>query len=272
MANNSQIFFMCPPFEIAGKRKITIVAKRGYFEISQNQIKYKYNEITDFLVLQPHEGLGQMTELPSASGIDAYQILHSLCKGLAEICFFPKSVTANEAFLYDFIYGDLLPFSYRQFGPGFYRLKKLHPNIYEEFYRLTTSLEDSITTSVASFDKNVFIPFKQKVISTFHTDGEGEEEKSKTALQILSRDFPRFLSLHQDLQTVLNTHARQITDYQQVSMTILSPLLRKIRILSTIKEYMTIEQRKKGIDIKMTPKAVDSTLIAEKITPLVQPR
>ncbi|MFX0052164.1 MAG: hypothetical protein ACFE8U_12845 [Candidatus Hermodarchaeota archaeon] len=271
MVIKNHFFFMCPPFEIAGKRKLTVVAKRGYFEISQNQIKYKYNELTNFIALQPLEGLGQMTELPSSSGIDAYQILYSLFDGIAEICFFPESVTANEAFLYDFIYGDLLPFSYKEFGPGFYRLKKLHPNIYEEFYRLTTSLEDSITTSIATFEKNVFIPFKQKVISTFHTDKEGKEEKSKTALQILSRDFPRFLSLHQNLTTILNAHARQITDYQQVSMTILSPLLRKIRILNTIKEYMTIEPRKKGIDIRMSPKTVDTTLIAERITPLVQP-
>jgi hypothetical protein len=262
---------MIPPIEISG-RKITVVARRGYFEISQNQIKYKYSSETDFLTLSPQENIGYFTELPSTAGIDSSQLIYNLFRGITEICFLPEEIeNGKDAFYNDFIYGDLLPFTQRQFGSGFYRLRQISPLIFEEFYRLTESLEDSLSTTIATFDQNIFIPFKQKVIGTMHTKGE-EEEKANVALNILSRDFPRFLGLHRDLQVILNTEASKISEYQQLSLTILSPILRKIRMVKNLRDIMVVEKKKKTTEMRMKPKLIKTSQIANIITPHVQPR
>ena len=166
----------------------------------------------------------------------------------------------------------MLPFSSQKMGPGFYELQTLHPNVYEEFYRLAEQQEDSITTTVATFDKNVFVPFKQRVIGAYHTDGEADEDKAAAALEIIARDFPRFLNLHQDLQTILYTQARQISDYQSLSFSIISPLLRKFRMLNTLKDYLITERKKKGVEIKFQPKTYTIHEIAELLSPAVTPR
>lgn len=260
---------MIPPIEISG-RKITVVARRGYFEIAQNHIKYKYSSETDFLTLFPQENIGYFTELPSTAGIDSSQLIYNLFRGITEICFLPeKSKNGKDAFFNDFIYGDLLPFTQRQFGSGFYRLRRLSPSIFEEFYRLTESLEDSLSTTIATFDQNIFVPFKQKVIGTMHAKEEG---KANTALNIISRDFPRFLGLHQDLQTILNTEAKKISEYQQLSLTILSPILRKIRMVQDLRDNLIVETKKKTTEMRMKTKLIQTTEIANMITPYVQPR
>ncbi len=262
---------MIPPIEISG-RKLTVVARRGYFEITQNQIKYKYSSETDFLTLFPQENIGYFTELPSTAGIDSSQLIYNLFRGITEICFLPEEIeNGKEVFYNEFIYGDLLPFTQRQFESGFYRLRRLSPSIFEEFYRLTESLEDSLSTTIATFDQNIFIPFKQKVIGTMHAKGE-EEGKANTALNILSRDFPRFLGLHRDLQTILNTEAKKISEYQQLSLTILSPILRKIRMVQDLRNVLIVEKKKKTTEMRIKTKLIETSQIADMIAPYVQPR
>ena len=265
---------MCPPFEMVGRGKKLVVSHRGHFEISENRIQYKLaNTIIDFLVLHPTEGTGEFTELPPESNFDSYQIFRRICGGSVEINFLlAESPKGRLDTVMNFIYGNILPFSSQKMGPGFYELQTLHPNVYEEFYRLAEQQEDSITTTLATFDKNVFVPFKQRVIGAYHTDGEADEDKATAALEIIARDFPRFLNLHQDLQTILYTQARQISDYQSLSFSIISPLLRKFRMLNTLKDYLITERKKKGVEIKFQPKTYTIHEIAELLTPAVTPR
>ncbi len=267
-------FFMCPPFEIVGRKKQLVVGRRGQFEISQNLIQYKLaNKVTDFLVLHPSEGLGEFTELPPESNFDSFQLFRDICNGRSEINFLPSSSSQKLAkSAIDFIYGNLLPFSDHDMGPGFYNLHSFHPNVYEEFYRLAEQQEDSITTTVATFDKNVFIPFKQRVIGTYHTDGEDDEEKSKSALDVINRDFPRFLNLHQDLQTILFNQAKLISEYQSVSFSIISPLLRKFRMLSLLQSSLITEKKKRGLEITFEPMTFKVNEVKELIAPSVIPR
>jgi hypothetical protein len=269
-----QFFLMCPPFEITGRKKRLVVAQRGHFEISQNLVQYKLaNDITNFLTLNPGEGTGSFSKLPPESNFDSYQLLRRICQGIIEISFFSPNITDKaRASALDFIYGDKLPFSDNSLGPGFYNLHSLHPNVFEEFYRLAEQQEDAITTAVGTFVENVFIPFKQKVIRSYHTDGEEDEEKAKVALETVNVDFPKFLNLHQDLQTILYNQARLVTDYQSVSFSIISPLLRKFRMLNLLKEALLTETKKKGIEVKFRPRAYTTDEIANLITPVVIPR
>ena len=265
---------MCPPFEIIGRRKELVVGRRGHFEISENKIIYKIaNQITNFLILDPAQGIGEFTALPTDAGYDSYQLLRRIIQNSIEMSFLSEEKSDRTAIsVLDFIYGSILPFTDHDMGPGFYNLHSLHPNVYEEFYRLAEQQEDSITTTVATFDKNVFIPFKQRVIGTYHTDGEADEEKIKTSVEIINVDFPRFLNLHQDLQTILFTQARNISEYQSLSFSIISPLLRKFRMLNTLKEALIIDKKKKGLEIYFKPKSFSVADIVELITPVVAPR
>ena len=274
MEKEKQFFLMCPPFEITGRKKRLIVARRGQFEVSQNLIQYKLaNQTIDFITLNPTEGTGSFSKLPLESNFDSYQLLRRICQGVVEISFFSPSITDETyASALDFIYGDKLPFSDNSMGPGFYNLRSLHPNVFEEFYRLAEQQEDAITTAVATFVENVFIPFKQKVIKSYHTDGEEDKEKAKVALETVNVDFPKFLDLHQDLQTILYTQASIVTDYQSVSFSIISPLLRKFRMLNLLKNSLLTEMKKKSIEVKFKPKTYTTDEIAELITPVVIPR
>jgi hypothetical protein len=274
MEQQKNSFFMCPPFEIVGRGKNLVASRRGHFEISENRIQYKIaSTIVDFLVLHPTDGTGEFTELPPESNFDSFQILRSICGSMTEINFLKaESQRGKLETVMSFIYGNTLPFSSPNMGPSFYELHTIHPNIYEEFYRLAEQQEDSITTTVATFDKNVFVPFKQRVIGTYHTDGEADKDKAASALDIIARDFPRFLNLHEDLQTILYTQAKQISDYQSLSFSIISPLLRKFRMLNTLKDYLITERKKKGIEIKFQPKTFTIHEIAKLLSPLVTPR
>ena len=266
MTGTAYFFVMCPPFEIVSKKTQLIVADRGYFEISNNRIRYKItNRTTDFLMLSPREGIGIMTELPPYIDIDSFQLLQKICEGVTEICFSPAGKTKETLFL-DFMFGDILPFTMKQHNSGFYQLRALPSSIYQEFYRMSMSVEDTLTTTISTFDENVFIPFKQKFISTIHN--RSEDNPSKT-VSTFSRDFPKFFKLHQDLLTILHTQAKQVSDHQHLSFSIFSPILRKIRMHSILREYFEIKSRRKRIELKIDPVKLDSDQIIEKIAPLV---
>ena len=258
---------MVPPFEITGQPAV-IVTKRGYYEIvPPNKIHYKVSNInTDFLVLYPHEGIGMMTELPPYADVNAFDLLLALCQDLFEVCF---SLTGRRKsdLLLDFIFGEILPFTMRQFDGGFYQLKILPDSIYQEFYRRSSTVEETMTTTISTFDENVFIPFKQKFISTIHN--RNEETANKT-IGTFSRDFPRFFRLHKDLLTILLSQAKNVSDHQHLSFSIFAPILRKIRMLNTMMEHFKVEERKKHLELKIDPMKVDSTQLAAKITPLVE--
>ena len=257
---------MCPPLEIVGKKQL-IVTKRGYFEISTNRIQYKVmNRTTDFLVLQPQKGIGTMTELPPYAEIDAFQLLHGLFNGITEICFSLTGMKKEDLVL-DFIFGEILPFTMKQFSSGFYQLKMLPDSIYEEFYRASMSIEDTMTTTVSTFDENIFLPFKKRFIALIHNR---TDEKANTTISTFSRDFPKFFKLHQDLLTILLAQARQVSDHQHLSFSIFSPILRKIRMLNTLKEYFTIKERKNLIELKIDPMRLDSAQIVRRIAPFVE--
>lgn len=258
---------MVPPFEIVGKSAV-IVTKRGYYEISPpNKIQYKVtNLITDFLVLYPHEGIGMMTELPPYADINAFDLLHALCQDLFEVCF---SLTGRRKsdLLVDFIFGEILPFTMREFDADFYQLKLLPDSIYQEFYRRSSTIEETMATTISTFDENIFIPFKQKFVSAIHNR---TEEKLNTTVGIFSRDFPRFFRFHKDLLTILLSQANQVSDHQHLSFSIFAPILRKMRMLNDMKNQFKIEDRKKHIELKIDPIKVDSAQIVAKIAPLVE--
>ncbi|UCG90057.1 MAG: hypothetical protein JSU57_06230 [Candidatus Heimdallarchaeota archaeon] len=267
MTGTKHFFIMCPPFEITGKKQL-IVTKKGYFEISQNTIQYKIpNMTTDFLVLQPQEGIGTMTELPPYVDIDAFRLFHHLSEGMTEICF---SLTGKrkEDLLLDFIFGEILPFTIRQYDSGFYQLRMLPDSIYQEFYRMSSTIAETMTTTISTFDENVFIPFKRKFISAIHNRTKTEE--TSTTIGTFSRDFPRFFKFHKDLLTILLAQAQQVSDHQHLSFHIFAPILRKIRMLNAMREFVSIEGRKKHIELKIKPMRLDSTEVAAKISPLVE--
>lgn len=258
---------MVPPFEIIGK-PVVIVTKRGYYEISPpNKIQYKVTSLTtDFLVLHPHEGIGIMTELPPYAEINAFDLLHALCQELFEVCFSLSGKRKSDLLL-DFIFGEILPFTMREFDSSFYQLKLLPDSIYQEFYRRSSTIEETMTTTISTFDENVFVPFKQKFVSAIHNRSE---EKAKTTVGTFSRDFPRFFRLHKDLLTILLSQAKQVSDHQHLSFSIFAPILRKIRMLNSMKDNFIVEERKKHIELKINPMKVDSEQIAAKIAPLVE--
>lgn len=259
---------MVPPFVITGK-PVVIVTKRGYYEISPpNKIQYKVtNIITDFLELYPYEGIGVMTELPPYADIHAFDLLHTLCQGLEiEICFSLLGKRKNDLLL-DFIFGEILPFTMREFEASFYQLKMLPDSIYQEFYRRSSTIEETMATTISTFDENVFIPFKQKFISAIHNR---TDEKANTTIGTFSRDFPRFFKLHQDLLTILLSQAQQVSDHQHLSFSIFAPILRKIRMLNTMKDNFKIKERKNHIELKIEPMKLDSAEIAAQIAPLVE--
>jgi hypothetical protein len=258
---------MCPPFEIVGKKQL-IVTKRGYFEILQNRIQYKItNHITDFLVLSPEEGIGMMTELPLYSNIDAFKLFHNLAGELGiEICF-SLSGKKKDDLLLDFIFSETLPFSMKQYDSGFFQLKILPDSIYEEFYRQSMTIEETMTTTISTFDDNVFLPFKKRFIASIHNR---VEEEAKKTISTFSRDFPRFFKLHKDLLTILLTQAKQVSDHQHLSFSIFAPILRKVRMLNTMRKYFEIKGRKKRIELNITPLSLNSTQIAEKMSLYVE--
>ncbi len=274
VVKEKRYFFMCPPFEIVGRKKQLVVGRRGQFEISQNLVQYKLgNSVTNFLILHPSEGLGEFTELPPDSNFDSYHLFRQICQGRSEINLLPSSSNQEQTkTALDFIYGNTLPFTDNEMGPGFYNLHSIPPNVYEEFYRLAEQQEDSITTTVATFNKNVFIPFKQKVIGTYHTDGEADEEKSKSALDVINRDFPGFLNLHQDLQTILFNQADLISEYRNISFSIISPLLRKFRMLSLLQAALITEKKKKGLEMRFKPRTYTVKEVVDSISPSIVPR
>ncbi|UCE13229.1 MAG: hypothetical protein JSV04_13715 [Candidatus Heimdallarchaeota archaeon] len=263
--NATHFFVMCPPFEIVEKKRQVIVANRGVFEISRNKIQYIVADvITDYLVLQPEDGIGIMTELPPNININSFHLLNHLCEGMSEICFSIPGYQ-KENLLLDFLFGDILPFTMKQFESGFFQLEPLPQTIYEEFYRMSMSIEDVMTTTIATFDENVFIPFKQKFISAIHNK---TAENTKSDVNF-SRDFPRFFSLHQNLLTILLSQAKQVSDHQHLSFYIFAPILRKMRMLNTLKAHSELKRRKNRVEIKINPIKVDSKKVVEKITPLV---
>jgi hypothetical protein len=258
---------MIPPFEISGKTQL-IVASRGHFEISRNRILYKRGRIkSNFLQVYPTEGIGEINPFPSFNNVDAFKLLLRLMKDLAELCFFKKEDRDNITL--EFLYGNILPFSMEGFDSGFYELKPLPQNFYEEFYRMTMTLEDTITTTISTFDENVFIPFKQQIVSTVHSRAN---QDSNTVLNNLSRDFPKFFGLHQDLLSILYTQAKQVSDHQQLSFSLFSPILRKIGMRSKFMEFSDIKRRWGRIIIKIRPYIIDTEQIAQTLTPIVKPR
>lgn len=263
--NAIHFFVMFPPFEIVEKKKQVIVAKRGCFEISRNRIRYIVADVSfDYLVLQPEDGIGIMTELPPYIDINSFRLLYHLCEGISEICFSIPGYQ-KENLLLDFLFGDILPFTMEQFESGFFQLKPLPQTIYEEFYRMSMSIEDTMTTTIATFDENVFIPFKQKFVSSIHNK---LNKNNKSDLN-LSRDFPRFFSLHQNLLTILLSQAKQVSDHQHVSFYIFAPILRKMRMINTLKKYSELKRRKNLIEIKINPLKLNSSQVVRKISPLV---
>jgi hypothetical protein len=217
-------------------------------------------------VLQPQDGIGIMTELPPYAEIEAFQLLHGLFNGITEICFSLNGMKKEDLVL-DFVFGEILPFTMKQFDSGFYQLKMLHDSIYEEFYRATMSIEDTMTTTISTFDENIIIPFKKRFISLIHNR---KDEKANKTISTFSRDFPKFFQLHQDLLTILLAQARQVSDHQHLSFSIFAPILRKIRMLNTLKEFFEIKGRKNLVELKINPMKLDSAQIVERINPLVE--
>ncbi|MFW9778669.1 MAG: hypothetical protein ACFFE8_07415 [Candidatus Heimdallarchaeota archaeon] len=261
-------FFCVPPVEIPKSKKITVLAKRGYFEILKNRIVYRISGKTlEYITLEPETGIGRMQSSEIFGDLDPMLLLHVLTKEITELCFFPKR-SDNNQFLMDFIFGDLLPFPHSSY-PNFYLLKRFVPNIYEEFYRLAADLEDPISTTMATFENNVFLPFKQKVISA----QTSKEDRAAVAIDITTREFPRFIGRHGDLQKILSIRSDQISEFQQISMALISPFLRKIRMISALKEHLESEplKKKEGISIKLKPLVLDPSNLAELLSPLVKP-
>ena len=259
---------MCPPVEIPKAKKITVLAKRGYFDIFQNKITHKVaGKTLEYISLDPEAGTGRMCSSRDFGDIDPLLLLYTLTKDFTELCFFPQN-GASDQFLKNFIFGDLLPFPHGSY-PTFYLLKRFIPNIFEEFYRLTEELEDPISTTMATFETNVFLPFKQKIISA----QAQSDDRARAALDIVTRDFSPFIGLHADLQKILNIRAVQLEEYQQLSLALISPFLRKVRMVSTLKEYLDVEGLKKqgGVSLKFRPSTLDPTVVAERLTPLVRP-
>jgi hypothetical protein len=256
---------MCPPFEISGRKKKIIVANRGYFIVSQNKIEYKFaKKTTNFLMLQPHEGLGIISELPSNAELDAFYLLYQFSEDLMDICFFSK--TNRSISMMDFFFGDLHPFLKEPYDSRFYELRPLPQSIFEDFNKLAVSLEDTITTTISTFDENVFIPFKQKFVSEIH-----KKEMIPSTMSTLSRDFPKFFSLHQDLLTILHNQAKQVSENQQLSFSIFNPILRKIWMLKVLQDCSVITLRRKSFGLKLIPKKIEVSVIAEKIASFVEP-
>ncbi len=257
---------MIPPFEISGKKQL-VIASRGHFEISQNRIAYKRAKtITNLLKIYPKDGIGEINQIPSFNEIDTFKLLQILLKEIADICFFESKKNYS---LHEFLFGNLLPFSIEGYDSRFYDLKNLPDNIYEEFYKMTVTLEDSITTTISTFDDNVFIPFKQRFVATVHNR---EKHESNAVLSSLSRDFPKFFGLHRDLLIVLRTQAKQVSDNQQLSFSFFSPILRKIRMLDKLSEFVKITRRWGRTFLKIEPFIFDSEILAQKLTPIVEPK
>ncbi|MHA2073525.1 MAG: hypothetical protein ACXACU_06690 [Candidatus Hodarchaeales archaeon] len=266
MTDSKRYFLMIPPFEISGKKQL-VVASRGHFEISKNRIEYiRANNLTNLLKVYPKDGVGEISQIPSFGEIDTFKIISILMKEIADLCFFEKQ---RGNILLEFLLGNLLPFSMKGSDSGFYELKPLPDNIYEEFYRMTMTLEDTITTTISTFDENVFIPFKQRFVSTVHNRAN---QDSKAVLSSLSRDFPKFFGLHRDLLLVLRTQAKQVSNNQQLSFRFFSPILRKIRILDKLFESLEINRRWGRTYIKNKPIVIESEILAQKLTPIVAPK
>jgi len=271
MSNNSftdvkRFFLMIPPVEIIGKKQL-IIAKRGHFEISHNLIQYNLSDkTTDFFRIYPQDGYCEVNEIPPLGDMNTNELLTQLLKDLTDLCFIKNQ--EKNIFL-RFFTGNILPFSMDGLESGFYELKPLSDDIFEEFYRMTTTLEDTITTTVSTFDTNVFIPFKQKFVSKVHNR---ENQDSKEVLSTLSRDFPKFFGLHRDLLTVMRTQAKQVSDNQQLSFRLFSPILRKIQMLTKLSEFIEIKKSWGRNIIKVRPLTLNSEQIANKLLPIVEPK
>ncbi len=260
---------MVPPISIKGKKRV-VVGKRGQFEISKNKILYRLGgSRTILLLLKPEELSGEINNLPPASEYSTGQLLYKLCEGIMELCFFSlEQEYYIERLVIDFYFKDLLPFTVQGFDTLFYELRYLPRDIYEQFYRLTMSLEDTITTTITTFDENVFNPFKQRFVSAVHNS---KDKNPQSVLNQFSRDFPKFFQLHRDLLTILHNQAKQVSDNQQLSFSIFSPILRKIRMLNVLDKHIDIKHGRKGMEISIKPLEIDSRQFEEKLLPLVEP-
>ena len=252
---------MCPPFEIDGKKR-TIVAKRGYFEVSRNRIQYKLgNNVKALLVLSPTDATGLVTELPPYSELNHLEILAGLCRGMSELCFLPE--TDDNSL--EFLFGNLLPFTINEYDL-FYSLREFPTNIFEHFYRSSVSLEDNMSNTIETFSDNIYIPFKQRVVSTLSQNSD-KESKSDMALKLVSKEFSRFLGLQNDLITILRNQSKQISENQQLSFSVISPILRKTRLLTTLWKFMNIKLKKGSMTIDFNPISLDTQLVIDKIAP-----
>lgn len=261
MTDTPHTFLMCPPLEIVGKKQL-VLASRGYFEISRNKIRYKVAGLeTTFILLNSQKGIAKISPFSSIVNYSTMEILSDLFIGLTE--FYLYSQEKYPDILMTFLYENLIPFMRNDFEPGFYELREFPDSIFEEYYRESVSLEVALTTTIKTFDENVFIPFKQRFVSSIHN--RNRDQNLNEILGSFSRDFPKFFSLHQDLLTVLYGQAKEVSERQQIAFNSLYPILRRFRLLKTLNEYLEIKKRRKGIETKINPKKVKTEEIAKKL-------
>jgi len=255
---------MCPSVEITGKKQ-TLQTHKGYFEITQNKIQYRYADTkADFLLLHPKQSYGIINDLPPYFTTNTMNIHYSIWKDLSEICFYGENIP-SENLLLDFLFGLKFPFTMKNYDSWFYKMRDLPSNIYEQLYNSSVSLEEIMATTIETFSENVYIPFKQKIISTLSSSSEGKESKSVKALNFVSKDFPRFLGLQNDLITILRDQAKQISEHQQLSYSVISPILRKIRLQMTLKKNLIMKVQKNQLLLEVEPFQIDTSVILRKI-------
>ncbi|MHA1973860.1 MAG: hypothetical protein ACTSW1_12760 [Candidatus Hodarchaeales archaeon] len=260
----NQTFIMIPSFEIIGKKR-SISTQKGYFEISKNKIEYRYaGTKVDFIILNPTYAYGKINELPPYFDSDYLDIFYAICTDISEVCFHSGNLQASDL-LTEFLFGDTLPFSIRKYESWFFNLRKIPSNIYEELYKSSMELEDTMATTIETFNENVYIPFKQQVIAAFSTNGENKDDKSSVALDIVSKDFPRFLGLQNDLITILRSQTKRTSDNQQLAYSVISPILRKLRMLIILRKQLQIKGQKNRLEIEVKPITLDSSTIGKKL-------
>ncbi len=262
--NNNKNFIMCPSIEITGKKQ-TLQTHKGYFEITQNRIQYRYADTkTDFLILHPKQAYGTINDLPPYFTTNTMNIHYSIWRDLSEICFYADNKPSEDLFL-DFLFGLKFPFSMKNYDSWFYKMRNLPSNIYEQLYNSSVSLEDKMTTTIETFNENVYIPFKQRSISTLSSSSEGKESKSVKALNFVSKDFPQFLGLQNNLITILRDQARQTSEHQQLSYSVISPILRKMRMLTIFRKNLKMKVLKNQLLLEVEPFPIDTSVILRKI-------
>ncbi|MHA1227505.1 MAG: hypothetical protein ACTSPV_12235, partial [Candidatus Hodarchaeales archaeon] len=73
------------------------------------------------------------------------------------------------------------------------------------------------------------------------------------------------LGLQNDLITILRTQAKQTSDYQQLAYSIISPILRKLRMLIILRKQLLIKNQKNHLEIEIKPITIDSSVLSEKL-------